>query len=98
GVEAIPDPDAAVCAVEQLAAPAPAETAGPGLEVSESAFFRFEQRGDYPAMLRAAVLLQRAGHPKAAAFIERAACAALDRGDVSFAWNALLYLGRLGRA
>ncbi len=84
-VEAIPDTEAAVATVGAMA------HESPGVALFE----RFARRRLHLEMLRVAVGLKCAGHPNAAAFMEQSAKAALDNNDVAFAWNALLYLGRL---
>ena len=64
-------------------------------DASEALYRRFERHQEYENMLRAAVALDRDGHPKARIFIEGAARVALECNDVPFAWQALLYLGSL---
>ncbi len=64
-------------------------------DASEEMFHRFERHDRYQEMLAVAVTLERDGHPKALMLIERAARAALDRGDVEGAWKTLLYLNGL---
>lgn len=99
--ETIPELDNATAFVEKLVTGETAKNA-PGSESAaksddaiEEQFHRLDGYHDYTAMLRTAVSLHRCSHPKAAIFLERTARAALDRGDIPFAWNTLLYLGRL---
>lgn len=61
-------------------------------EATELSYQRFKRRGDYQAMLAAALYLLRSKHAKAALFIEEAAKTALDvANDTDFAWKAALY-------
>jgi len=62
---------------------------------SEELFRRFDRHRQYEDMLKTAVALHGNGNPKARTFIEQAARMALDDNNVSFAWDALLFLGEI---
>jgi flavin reductase (DIM6/NTAB) family NADH-FMN oxidoreductase RutF len=82
-VEKIPDVEEALRAVQEL----------PLVEPSEKVFEQAAQCRDYRSMLANAVALHHKGNSISTEFIERTAQMALECGDVSFAWQALLFLG-----
>ena len=58
----------------------------------KTAFRRYRRSGDYGAMLRITREFIRDGRAGAADMLEETAACALDYGDTSFAWRALMYI------
>lgn len=63
-------------------------------EASESLLLRFQRRQDYRSMLRTALALKKAAHPKAQTLIEKSAKCAVENNDLDFAWKAALAAAR----
>lgn len=57
---------------------------------TEEAFNRAKNIGDYAAMLRSAIFLCKKSHPKVNVLFEKTAKAAIEAGDLDFAWKAAL--------
>ena len=69
----------------------------PRADESLESFSRYERLGEYHNMLRAAMALLHAGHPRADRLLDLTAKRALDFDDTEFAWKAALYAERIRR-
>lgn len=68
----------------------------PYFEEGEDAYYRYQRRGEYKHMYKAALLMAEEKHTKARIFIELASKSAIENNDVPFAWKAALSVEKLG--
>ncbi|MGA9294771.1 MAG: flavin reductase family protein [Ignavibacteriaceae bacterium] len=64
-------------------------------ESSEEAFYRYKEQKNYRKMFKAALNLSKENHSHSKVFFELTAKTALDKNDIDFAWNTIIYADNL---